>query len=504
MTLRKTTAFVLSGGGSLGAVQVGMLQALADRDLTPDLFVGASAGALNAAFVAGRGFNHDTLAELARVWQGLRRQDVFPFTPHHHLLALAGARSSLCGAGGLRRLIETRVDYERLEEAAIPLHIVATDVLSGTEVLLSTGDLMPAVLASAAIPAVLPAVEIDGRLLFDGGVADNTPISQAVALGAERVIVLPAGVACALESPPRSALATAVHALTLLIEQRLVHDVAAYHDRVELIVLPPLCPLAVSSLDFRRAGHLMERARAGWIGSEVAASARQMGADVVLVDPAPVPLQRVLGDEIGDVFRRLHADHGVVLRLGTGIAELRGSKTVEEVVLSDGRVEEADVVVIGVGVVPRTQLAEEALGLRVDNGVVVDERLETNIAGIYAAGDIANAWHPHYQRHVRVEHWSTALNQGTTAGANAAGGREAYTRLPYFFSDQYDLGMEYVGHSEPGDTVVVQGDVDALAFVAFWNRDGEVTAAMHVNVWGVVDDLRGLVAAGRPSLGTNQ
>jgi NTE family protein len=260
MTLR--TAFVLSGGGSLGAVQVGMLQALADRDYRPDLLVGASAGALNAAFVAGRGFNHGTVDELAAIWKGLRRQDVFPFTPHHHLLALAGARSSLCGAHGLRRLVETHVNYERLEDAIVPLHIVATDVLSGTEVLLSTGDVMPAVLASAAIPAVLPAVEIDGRLLFDGGVADNTPISQAVSLGADRVVVLPAGVACALESPPRSALATAVHALTLLIEQRLVYDVAAYHDQVELIVLPPLCPLAVSSLDFRRAGHLMERARA--------------------------------------------------------------------------------------------------------------------------------------------------------------------------------------------------------------------------------------------------
>jgi NTE family protein len=129
-------------------------------------------------------------------------------------------------------------------------------------VLLSTGDPRPAVLASASIPAVLPPVQIDGRLLFDGGVADNTPISQAVALGADRIVVLPAGVACALEHPPRSALATAVHALTLLIEQRLVHDVAAYRDHVELVVLPPLCPLAVSSLDFRRARSLVERARA--------------------------------------------------------------------------------------------------------------------------------------------------------------------------------------------------------------------------------------------------
>ena len=258
-----TTAFVLSGGGSLGAVQVGMLQTLADRHITPDLLVGASAGALNAAYVAGRGFTPGTLDDLAGIWRGLRRQDVFPFAPHHHLLALAGARSSLCAPDGLRRLIRSHVTYDRLEDAEIPVHVVTTDVLSGTEVLLSTGDPTPAVLASASIPAVLPAVEIDGRLLFDGGVADNTPISQAVALGADRVVVLPAGVACALESPPRSALGTAVHALSLLIEQRLVSDVAAFHDRVELIVLPPLCPLSVSSLDFRHAATLIDRARAG-------------------------------------------------------------------------------------------------------------------------------------------------------------------------------------------------------------------------------------------------
>lgn len=256
-----TTAFVLSGGGSLGAVQVGMMQTLADRGLHPDFLVGASAGALNAAYVAGHGFHHDTLDDLARIWTGLRRQSVFPFAPRQHLFALAGARSALCASDGLRRLIDAHVSFDRLEDAALPVHVVATDVLSGAEVLLSTGDPGPAVLASASIPAVLAAVQIDGRMLFDGGVADNTPISQAVALGADRIVVLPAGVACALEAPPRSALATAVHALTLLIEQRLVHDVAAYHDQVELIVLPPLCPLAVSSLDFRRAGELINRAR---------------------------------------------------------------------------------------------------------------------------------------------------------------------------------------------------------------------------------------------------
>ena len=237
---------------------------------------------------------------------------------------------------------------------------------------------------------------------------------------------------------------------------------------------------------------------AGWIGSEVAASARQMGAAVVLIAPAPVPLQRVLGDAIGGVFRQLHADHGVELRLGTGATELRGTKSVEAVVLDDGRLEAADVVVAGIGVSPRTELAEDLLGLRVDNGIVVDERLRTGVDGVFAAGDVANAWHPHYGRHLRVEHWANALNQGTTAGRNAAGQRDTYTRLPYFFSDQYDLGMEYVGHSGAGDAVVVRGDTASREFIAFWHDEGVVTAAMNVNVWDVVDDLKALIEASRP------
>jgi 3-phenylpropionate/trans-cinnamate dioxygenase ferredoxin reductase subunit len=255
--------------------------------------------------------------------------------------------------------------------------------------------------------------------------------------------------------------------------------------------------------DSRRLGDAIRRARrvavigAGWIGSEVAASARQMGADVVLVDPAPVPLRRVLGDEIGEVFRRLHADNGVDLRLGNGVVELRGSGTVEQVVLRDGAIEPADVVVVGIGVAPRAGLAAEA-GLRVDDGVVVDERLESSVPGVFAAGDVASAWHPHYGRRLRIEHWANALNQGLAAGANATGAGESYTRLPYFFSDQYDLGMEYVGYADPGDDVVVRGSLADREFIAFWHRDGVVAAAMNVNVWDVVEDLKAIVAAGRP------
>jgi 3-phenylpropionate/trans-cinnamate dioxygenase ferredoxin reductase subunit len=251
---------------------------------------------------------------------------------------------------------------------------------------------------------------------------------------------------------------------------------------------------AVRLRDAIRSSNRVAVIGAGWIGSEVAASARQMGADVVLIDPAPVPLQRVLGDEIGAVFRDLHADHGVDLRLGVGVARLQGDKTVEAIVLEDGRVEAADVVVVGVGVTPRAELAD-ATSLRVDNGIVVDEHLETNAPGISAAGDVANAWHPYYDRHLRVEHWANALNQGITAGRNAAGNRETYTRLPYFFSDQYDLGMEYVGYSDPSDRVVVRGDLASREFIAFWHHDGILTAAMNVNTWDVVDDLKALIEA---------
>jgi NTE family protein len=257
-----TTAFVLSGGGSLGAVQVGMLQVLAERDVRPDLLIGTSAGAINAAYVAGHGAGRRALEDLATTWRGLRRQHVFPFDPVRHLLALAGSRPSLCSNHQLCRLIDHHLPYRNLEDAAIPVHIVTTNLLSGHEVLLSTGNAVSAVLASAAIPGVLPAVEREGLTLVDGGVADNAALSQAVALGADDIYVLPAGFACALQDAPTSAVATAVQALTLLIEQRLISDVAHFAGHARIKVLPPLCPLAVSSVDFRHAADLIERARA--------------------------------------------------------------------------------------------------------------------------------------------------------------------------------------------------------------------------------------------------
>jgi NTE family protein len=256
-----TTAFVLSGGGSLGAVQVGMLQALAEREVHPDLLIGTSAGAINAAYVAGYGTGRQALDDLARIWGGLRRQDVFPFDPVRHLLAVAGALPSLCSNHNLRRLIDTHLPYRNLEDAAFPVHIVTTNLLSGEEVLISSGDTVSAVLASATIPGVFPAVQREGLTLVDGGVANNAALSQAVELGADQVYVLPAGFACALRRPPATALAAAVQALTLLIEQRLIIDVARFAEHAQIKVLPPLCPLAVSATDFSHAGELIDRAR---------------------------------------------------------------------------------------------------------------------------------------------------------------------------------------------------------------------------------------------------
>lgn len=256
------TAFVLSGGGSLGAVQVGMLQALAERGVEPDLLIGTSAGALNASYVAGHGASRRSLEDLADVWRGLRRRDVFPLNAARAAGAVAGAVPSLCSSEALRRLAQRHLSFDRLEDAAIPVHLVATDVRSGEEVLLSSGDAVTAVMASAAIPAVFPAVPLDGRHLVDGGIADNCAVMQAVSLGADRIYVLPSGYACALDRPPATALGSALQALTLLIEQRLILDVAHAAALVDLRLLPPLCPLAVSSIDFRHGGELVDRARA--------------------------------------------------------------------------------------------------------------------------------------------------------------------------------------------------------------------------------------------------
>jgi 3-phenylpropionate/trans-cinnamate dioxygenase ferredoxin reductase subunit len=232
---------------------------------------------------------------------------------------------------------------------------------------------------------------------------------------------------------------------------------------------------------------------AGWIGCEVSASARQRGMDVALVEPQSVPLERVLGPELGAFYRDVHADHGVQLHLGTGVEAIEGDGRAERVRTSDGTALDCAAVLVAVGVAPRTQLAEGVLD--VDNGILVDASLRASADGVFAAGDVANHDHPLFGR-LRVEHWANALEQGPSS-ARAMLGRDAvYDRVPYFFSDQYDVGMEYAGHSAPGDAVVFRGDRAAREFIAFWVRDGRVTAGMNVNVWDVNEHLQALVRAG--------
>jgi 3-phenylpropionate/trans-cinnamate dioxygenase ferredoxin reductase component len=231
---------------------------------------------------------------------------------------------------------------------------------------------------------------------------------------------------------------------------------------------------------------------AGWIGAEVAASARQKGLDVTVVEPTSVPLERVLGPELGAIYRDIHADHGVRMVLGTGVEALEGDGRVERVRTSDDRTFDCDFVVVGVGVQPRTQLAEAA-GLDVDNGVLVDAALQTSAPGIFAAGDVANAEHPFYGRRIRVEHWANALNQGPAAAKSMLGQPVSYDTLPYFFSDQYDVGMEYAGYAAEWDRVVFRGDPAGREFIAFWVRDDRVIAGMNVNVWDVTDDIQALI-----------
>jgi 3-phenylpropionate/trans-cinnamate dioxygenase ferredoxin reductase subunit len=231
---------------------------------------------------------------------------------------------------------------------------------------------------------------------------------------------------------------------------------------------------------------------AGWIGSEVAASSRQKGLDVTLLEMTEVPLERVLGPELGSFYRDVHVENGVEFLGGTGLDSFEGDGRVERVVTNDGRKIDCDFAVVGVGVAPRTQLAEAA-GLRVDNGIVVDERLRASAPGIFAAGDVANTLHPLFERHLRVEHWANALNQGPAAGRSMLGNEAPYERVPYFFSDQYDVGMEYSGYATEWDEVLFRGDPAKREFIAFWMQGGRVLAGMNVNVWDVTQPIQQMI-----------
>jgi 3-phenylpropionate/trans-cinnamate dioxygenase ferredoxin reductase subunit len=233
---------------------------------------------------------------------------------------------------------------------------------------------------------------------------------------------------------------------------------------------------------------------AGWIGAEVAASAREKGVDVTMIDPVSVPLERVLGPQVGRIYADIHRDHGVDVRLGQGVEGFEGTEKVERVRTNGGGAVDCDFVVVGVGVVPRTQLAEAA-GISLDNGIVVDERLETSAPGMFAAGDVANHRHPQFGP-IRVEHWANALNQGLFAGKAMLDTGERYERVPYFFSDQYDVSMEYSGYASGDDEVVFRGDPQAREFIAFWLRDERVMAGMNVGIGDVTDTIQVLVKSG--------
>jgi len=253
----------------------------------------------------------------------------------------------------------------------------------------------------------------------------------------------------------------------------------------------------------RENGHLVI-AGAGWIGLEVAAAARGYGAEVTVVEPAPTPLHGVLGPELGEVFADLHTEHGVRFRFGSRLTGITGQDgVVLSVLTDDGEEHPAHGVLAAIGAAPRTALAETAgltmAGREQGGGVAVDASLRTSDPDIFAAGDVANAEHPLLGTRLRVEHWANALNGGPAAARAMLGRPVSYDRIPYFFSDQYDLGMEYSGHAVPGtyDQVVARGDVGKRQFIAFWLREGRVLAGMNVNVWDVTDPIQKLIRSGR-------
>ncbi len=239
----------------------------------------------------------------------------------------------------------------------------------------------------------------------------------------------------------------------------------------------------------------------GWIGLEVAAAAREAGCEVTVIETLELPLLRVLGPEVARVFADLHQGHGVDLRVNSQVSSIARDGERAVVHLGDGSTVEADLLVVGVGVTPDTGLAEAA-GLRIENGVVVDEHLRTSAPDVYAAGDVASAFHPGLGRHLRVEHWDNAIGHGELVARNLLGQEVSLDRQPYFFTDQYDLGMEYVGDVGPDgyDDVVLRGDPAGGTFTAFWVRGGRVLAGMHANDWDAIEPIRRVVAAGTVDL----
>jgi 3-phenylpropionate/trans-cinnamate dioxygenase ferredoxin reductase subunit len=232
---------------------------------------------------------------------------------------------------------------------------------------------------------------------------------------------------------------------------------------------------------------------AGWIGCEVAAAARAKGAEVTLIEAGGAPLERVLGPELGGLYADVHREQHVRLLTGAAVERIEGRNRVERVRLGWGKTVDCDVVVVGVGVSPDTRFAA-AGALEIGDGIVVDEHLRTSAPDVFAAGDVAYAFHPRYGRHIRVEHWANALNQGAAAARSMLDLGEPYARLPYFYSDQYTVGMEYAGFHDASDRLVVRGNLRSRQLQAFWiGEDGRVTAGMHLNDWDAIEPIKRLI-----------
>ncbi|KAA0022488.1 patatin-like phospholipase family protein [Antrihabitans cavernicola] len=283
-----TTAFVLSGGASLGSIEVGMLQALIDRDIRPDFIVGTSAGAINGGWLSGASTSED-VRRLGDLWRGLTRNTVFPADLVIGFAGFLGKRNHLVSNRGIKKLLVDNLKFDRLEDAPIPLHVVAGDVLTGADKRFSTGDAVDAILASSAIPALLPPVVIDGVPYMDGGTVNNTPITHAVELGADRVYVLTTGSGCTLTEAPTSALGMGLRGLVLAINDRMALDIERYESKVDLRVVPPLCPHDVSPAEFGKADELITRAEKStneWLDALVPAEERRTGQAELLAPHA--------------------------------------------------------------------------------------------------------------------------------------------------------------------------------------------------------------------------
>ncbi len=301
------TAFVFAGGGSYGAVQVGMLRALCAHNIQPDLVAGSSVGAINGAFYAGTP-SANGIERLEALWRGLKRRDVFPFALSRVFGALVNS-DHLFEPSGLRRLLAVHLPHSLLEDSAIQMHVMATDLLTGAPVRLSTGPAVEAVLASCAIPAIYPPVHIGDRQLIDGAVACNTPIRTAIELGATRLILLPTAFACPHAAPPRGVFASAFHAMDLFVMQQLTQDTELYAKHAEIITVPPICPLAVSPYDFSHVGQLIDLAarstarwleRGGFSGGERPAMTyeRARAREGARAGDAAIPLRKGCGAQL--------------------------------------------------------------------------------------------------------------------------------------------------------------------------------------------------------------